>query len=128
MSGRQKAAHRRLLEQKKAQLSAILAQRDGIAIQERMADIMDEILMANDRDLAIDALHREAVLLAEVQLALDAIDNEEYGLCACCDERIAPRRLEAVPWARLCIRCQEQVDQVQAGSAVRSRVSFRRAA
>jgi DnaK suppressor protein len=118
-----------LLEQKKTELLTILAQREGIAIQERMADVMDEILLANDRDLAIDALRRDAVLLGKVQLSLDAIDNGEYGLCECCDQRIAPRRLEAVPWARLCLRCQEQVDQVHAVPAVtRSPVSSRRAA
>jgi DnaK suppressor protein len=48
-----------------------------------------------------------------VELALDRIHNSEFGICAVCDDVISLKRLEAVPWARHCIQCQERVEHVQ---------------
>jgi DnaK suppressor protein len=39
--------------------------------------------------------------------ALDRFGNQTYGLCATCEQRISPKRLAALPWARYCIACQE---------------------
>jgi DnaK suppressor protein len=41
-------------------------------------------------------------------LALLDEDPDEYGVCETCDEPIAPRRLELMPWATLCVRCQDK--------------------
>ncbi|MCW5983311.1 MAG: TraR/DksA family transcriptional regulator [Bryobacteraceae bacterium] len=46
--------------------------------------------------------------LRMVEEALDRLDSGEYGLCLACDEPISPRRLEALPWARYCVHCQDQ--------------------
>jgi RNA polymerase-binding transcription factor DksA len=42
-------------------------------------------------------------VLAEVNAALKRIDEGSYGTCAACGQEIAPERLEARPWAALCI-------------------------
>jgi RNA polymerase-binding protein DksA len=42
-------------------------------------------------------------VLAEINAALKRIEDGTYGLCAVCDKEIAPERLEAYPWASLCI-------------------------
>jgi DnaK suppressor protein len=42
-------------------------------------------------------------VLAEVNAALERIDEGSYGTCAACGQEIAPERLEARPWASLCI-------------------------
>lgn len=42
-------------------------------------------------------------VLAEVNAALTRIDEGSYGTCAVCGKEIAPERLEARPWASLCI-------------------------
>ena len=34
-----------------------------------------------------------------------------YGVCLHCEEDISPKRVNAVPWAAYCIKCQEQVDR-----------------
>src|SRR5580698_10727703 len=47
-------------------------------------------------------------LLREVSGALHRIDTAQYGVCMQCEEDISPKRLEAVPWARYCVVCQEQ--------------------
>lgn len=49
-------------------------------------------------------------ILGEIEAALSRIDDGTYGLCASCGKPIAPERLEAVPYATLCIedkRAQE---------------------
>ena len=51
---------------------------------------------------------RQIILINE---ALERIDDEEYGLCQNCEKEINPKRLDAIPWARYCLNCQELVEQ-----------------
>jgi DnaK suppressor protein len=48
-------------------------------------------------------------LLREVEDALRRVEGSTYGICAECAEPISPKRLEAVPWAKFCVRCQELI-------------------
>jgi DnaK suppressor protein len=51
---------------------------------------------------------RQIILINE---ALERIEDEEYGLCQNCEKEINPKRLDAIPWARYCLNCQELVEQ-----------------
>ena len=51
---------------------------------------------------------RQIILINE---ALERIDDEEYGTCQNCEKEINPKRLDAIPWARYCLNCQELVEQ-----------------
>ena len=55
------------------------------------------------RDLALRDHERNQ--LAQVDAALAALDAGTYGTCRSCGKPIAPGRLEAIPWAQLCIDC-----------------------
>lgn len=110
MSGKQVNHYRRLLEDKEKELRAALQQRDSIEIGERMPDSVDEFLSSSARDLAIRQLERDAALLREVRAALERLDDGAYGVCENCEDPIVPRRLDALPWARLCRACQERAD------------------
>jgi RNA polymerase-binding transcription factor len=55
------------------------------------------------RDLALR--DRSRADLARVEAALLKLDDGTYGACASCGNPIAPERLEAIPWAPLCIDC-----------------------
>jgi DnaK suppressor protein len=48
-------------------------------------------------------------LLREIGNALHRIDQGTYGVCPECEEPISAKRLDAVPWARYCVKCQERV-------------------
>ena len=48
-------------------------------------------------------------LLREISDALHRIDTDSYGICMECEEQISPKRLNAVPWARYCVTCQELI-------------------
>jgi DnaK suppressor protein len=99
-----------ILKRREAELALVLRNRDGIAI-EKSADQMDEVQFASERDLAISNVDRETGLLREVRAALRRIHQGSFGTCVECETAISPKRLAAVPWARLCIRCQEAADR-----------------
>lgn len=50
-------------------------------------------------------------VIAEVNEALRKIDNGTYGLCENCGKEIAEERLDIIPYARLCISCEEEFPQ-----------------
>ena len=93
-----------------ADLERITRQRDGIAI-ERTAEMVEEVVAASERALAVGNLDRDCRQLRDARAALGRIQDGSFGICQRCDEDIHPKRLAAVPWAAFCIRCQEAVDR-----------------
>ena len=102
--------YRAILEAKQAELSAGLRNREDIAI-EKTPDALDEVQLAGERELAIRNLDRESNLLRNVKGALGRIADGSYGVCLHCEEEIKTKRLDAVPWTKYCIRCQEAADR-----------------
>jgi len=102
--------YKRVLEAKQAELAAGLRKRDDIAI-EKSPDALDEVQLAGERELAIRTLDRESSLLRQVKSALARVADGSYGTCLHCDEEIKPKRLDAVPWTKYCITCQEAADR-----------------
>ena len=102
--------YRSILEAKKAELAEGLRNWDDIAI-EKTPDAIDEVQLAGERELAIRNLDRGSNLLRNVRGALARIADGSYGVCMHCDEEIKPKRLDALPWAKYCIRCQEAADR-----------------
>jgi DnaK suppressor protein len=86
---------RRELQAKRADLAGH-RNSEGMAI-ERTPDSMDELVLANERELTVERLNRETFLLRQVADALERIASGEYGTCLECEEPIAPRRLAALP-------------------------------
>jgi DnaK suppressor protein len=102
--------YKAMLEARRAELSAGLRNREDIAI-EKTPDALDEVQLAGERELAIRNLDRESNLLRNVKGALARIADGSYGVCLHCEEDIKLKRLDAVPWAKYCIRCQEAADR-----------------
>jgi len=102
--------YKAMLEAKKAELSVGLRNREDIAI-EKTPDAIDEVQLAGERELAIRNLDRESNLLRNVKGALVRIADGSYGVCMHCEEDIKTKRLEAVPWTKYCIKCQEAADR-----------------
>jgi DnaK suppressor protein len=99
-----------LLEARATELERGIHQREAIAI-EQSPDQLDEIQTASDRDLAVSKIDRQSKELRNVRAALRRIRDGRFGVCEQCDEDIAPKRLAAIPWASLCIVCQEAEDR-----------------
>ena len=49
--------------------------------------------------------------LTLIDNALERIKNGKYGICKACGQEIAQGRLEAIPYAALCITCQTKADR-----------------
>jgi DnaK suppressor protein len=83
--------------------------RDSITI-EPSADPVDATQHTLEREMATRKLDRDAMIVREVRAAFARMQAGTYGVCTNCEEDISPRRLAAVPWAALCIHCQEEAD------------------
>jgi RNA polymerase-binding transcription factor DksA len=73
------------------------------------ADALSDI----ERNLGI--VEAEQATLAQVNAALQRLDEGKYGICARCGKPIPPRRLEAIPYAIYCVEDQELVEREAGG-------------
>lgn len=62
-----------------------------------------------ERDLSLERNVED--LLERVDAALRKIENGEFGLCESCGRAISEDRLEALPYANLCIECKEREEK-----------------
>lgn len=99
------------LSKKMAELSQTLGNRKPIAI-EVTPEACERIVLAAQRELAVVTLDRHSRLLRDVKAAIARIQDGSYGVCESCEETITPRRLDAIPWARYCVHCQDSLDRV----------------
>lgn len=74
-------------------------------------DVVDRANNAYHRELMFSLSDVERTQLLQVDEALKRMDAETFGYCASCSREIAPRRLEAIPWARYCVDCQELAEK-----------------
>ena len=103
--------YQKMLEAKRLELTQSNRKRDELAVQ-AAPDLMDQLQLATEREMAIDQVSRNSRLLLEIRDAMMRIDFNEYGLCIDCEEEISEKRLNAVPWAPRCIQCQEAKDSL----------------
>ena len=88
-----------------------------------LEDETEEVLGTSDNhlgDAAAGTLDREIdytleghseQVLSQIDEALTRIDSGTFGTCARCGHAIPEERLEARPWATLCIGCQREVER-----------------
>lgn len=67
---------------------------------------------SNEREKSFLVASIEGDMLAELDDALERIENGSFGICAICDQPIHPNRLEAIPYTRLCIECKANEEKV----------------
>ena len=78
-----------------------------------MADVGTD---AMEREKAFMFASNEGALLREIDEALRKIYRGEYGVCENCGGPIARARLEAMPYARLCLACKENEERASRGA------------
>ncbi|MBL8290477.1 MAG: TraR/DksA family transcriptional regulator [Bryobacterales bacterium] len=74
-------------------------------------ELIETVQLAGERDLAVRTLERETKCLAQIEAALERIEDGEFGICLECEEPVSPKRLAAVPWTAYCLQCQEWHDR-----------------
>ncbi len=76
-------------------------------------DLADKAANSYTKEFLFGMTNTDRVILNQIEAALKRIDGEDYGVCANCQEELQQKRLEAVPWAKHCIGCQEKAEKGQ---------------
>jgi DnaK suppressor protein len=74
---------------------------------ENIQDMADMAVESYTKEFNFGKSSGDRHVLQLISEALSRIDDESYGTCIHCENEINPKRLEAVPWTRLCIQCQD---------------------
>jgi len=87
-------------------------QQDGRTADEDVAqDIADKAASSYNKEFLFHQSNNDRRLLMMVENALARIREGSFGECISCGKEINPKRLEAVPWTRHCIECQEKLEK-----------------
>ena len=111
-----------LLEKRQAVVEALdyLHQENSGSLEEETGELVSGSADQHMADTATETVDREidytleetdGRLLAAIDAALARIENGTYGICVNCGAQIAPERLEAMPWATLCIDCKRKEER-----------------
>jgi DnaK suppressor protein len=85
---------------------------DGRSMDESSAqDIADKAASSYTKEFLFHQSNNDRQLLQMVENALSRIREGTFGECISCGTEIGAKRLEAVPWTRHCIECQEKLEQ-----------------
>ena len=74
-------------------------------------DPVDLAVRNYSKNVMLAVSENESRQLALIDEAIRRVDDKEYGECQNCGKEVNPKRLNAIPWARYCLECQELVEQ-----------------
>lgn len=81
------------------------------ADEDPTVDLADKAANSYTKEFLFGQTHNDRTLLQLIDEALGRIRDGSFGECVQCHEEMQQKRLEAVPWARHCIACQEKQEQ-----------------
>jgi DnaK suppressor protein len=100
------------LREKHADLRRRMSAENAAAVVARLEDPSDAgdlSQQSHEEWLFLNRNNLEKTLLREVEEAMVRVREGSYGICQECEEPILPKRLQALPWAKFCVRCQEML-------------------
>ena len=74
----------------------------------RQGDMADQATGTNEVHIQLKLKQTDAKILQAIEGALGRLDDGTYGVCRDCGDPVAPARLAAIPWTRVCITCKEK--------------------
>jgi len=98
----------RLLEERDQLLADVRQKVQGLSAAERVSED-DQAQRFHEDFVRLRLSTMDVERLRLVNEALDRIQTGDYGVCLHCEEPIPLKRLQAVPWARYCVKCQEEL-------------------
>ena len=114
MDKRRTELYKKRLLERKQQLQEIVSkiEQDGREADEEVApDIADKATNSYTKEFLFKQSNEDRFILHLIDEALVRIENKKYGACVACGGDMQVKRLQAVPWARHCIECQEKQEQ-----------------
>lgn len=107
------AAYRKILVEKRQNVMAGLGIKfDTLAKMGRVAE-EDQAQLSHDEFISLRLNSLDYVQLKLIEEALDRIEAGDYGVCLGCEEPIPAKRLQALPWAKYCVTCQQSLANLQ---------------
>ena len=106
--------HRKRLLAKQEELLHDLSRNRQVtneSVDEQAQDMVDRATSAYTREFAFSLSESDRRTLLLIDQALLRLDQGTYGTCVHCQGHVQEKRLEAVPWARHCLECQELQDK-----------------
>jgi DnaK suppressor protein len=99
---------REMLVQKRLSLTDMVVRTEGYGREKEPAiqDVADMAVESYTKEFMFGKSSSDRAVLQMINKALERIGDESYGTCVHCGEPIQPKRMEAVPWAQFCLRCQ----------------------
>ena len=97
-----------------AEREALLAKLSGNDLSVDASETPDPVDLAvrnYSKNVMLAVSENESRQVTMITEALERIADKEYGACQNCEKPINPKRLNAVPWARYCLNCQELLEQ-----------------
>jgi DnaK suppressor protein len=80
-------------------------------VDESAQDMVDRATSAYTKEFAYSLSENDRRILLLIDQALERLEAGTYGTCVHCGQPCQEKRLEAVPWARHCLDCQELQDK-----------------
>ena len=114
MDKRKAELYRKRLFEKQQELLRLVSKSDQDgreADEEGTQDIADKAANAYTKEFLFHQSNDNRLILQLVNESLERLKDGSYGYCLVCNEEVQAKRLDAVPWARHCIECQEKQDQ-----------------
>ena len=106
--------YRKKLQSRREELMRTIARTEEEGRQaddDQTVDLADRAANSYTKEFLFGMTNTDRTILSMIDAALKRIQSNEYGLCANCQEEMQQKRLEAVPWAKHCINCQEKHEQ-----------------
>jgi DnaK suppressor protein len=106
------STYKNMLEKKAEEVRRSMSAQKAAQVVARLDCPSDEGDLSQQHHEEWIFLNRNTIdmkLLREVSDALQRLAHGHYGVCMECEEPISVKRLEAVPWARYCVKCQEGI-------------------
>src|SRR5262245_29876575 len=104
-----------LLAKKESALAGLGAKTHDLTTSDRVRE-EDQAQYSLEEAVSLRLNGLEYTQLRQIQEALDRLQLGEYGVCLSCEEPIPPKRLEALPWAKYWVPCQEQLADEPVGT------------
>ena len=105
----------RLLEKRKEVLRGV--QSSSTSSKETgsdgIQDIADQASSAYTKEFLLSVGDEERRVLKQIEIALQKIKEKNYGICESCKKSISVKRLDALPFAQLCIQCKEKEEEAR---------------
>jgi DnaK suppressor protein len=114
VNSRTRTRFKTLLEKKRTELANDFNAARTRGVEESSEgdkDYVDYAVSSYTKEFLLSLSDMERRQLVAVEDALVAIKDGSYGTCVECEEAIETKRLDAVPWARYCLDCQELADR-----------------